>query len=71
MKTDGSKSEAAGWLVGIKKARFYVDIIPLNTGITTRAKIHAAMDNYKEFAATVHVNQKLAADINLQILQAA
>ena len=71
MKTDGPETKAVGWLVGIKKARFFVEKIPLDTCITTQAKIHLVVDNYKEIAATVRVNQKLVAEINLQILQAS
>ena len=69
MKTDGPKTKAAGWLVGIKKARFYVDKISLDACITVRSEIRLAVENYREIAATASINEKLVAEINLQILQ--
>lgn len=69
MKTDGPETKAAGWLVGIKKARFYVDMISLDACITIRSEIRLAVVNYREIAATASINEKLVAEINLQILQ--
>ncbi|MFC1881268.1 hypothetical protein ACFL2S_07220 [Thermodesulfobacteriota bacterium] len=69
MKTDGPETKAAGWLVGIKKVRFYVDMISLDTCITIRSEIRLAVENYREIAATASINEKLVAEINLQILQ--
>lgn len=71
MKTDGPKKKSEGWLVGIKNARFYVDKIPLDTCITTRSENHLVVENYREIAATASIGEKLVAEINLQILQAA
>ena len=71
MKTSGPKGEARGWLVGIKKAQFYIDIIPLNTWITVRSESCLAVENYKEIAATAHIGKLLVGDIILQILVAA
>ena len=71
MKTDGSKRKAAGWLVGIKNARFYVDKITLDTCIATRSENYLIVENYREIAATASIGEKLVAEINLQILQAA
>jgi predicted hotdog family 3-hydroxylacyl-ACP dehydratase len=69
MKTDGPKTKAAGWLVGIKKAGFYVEKIPVGTCLTTQSEIHLVVDNYKEIIATASINQKPVAEIYLQILQ--
>jgi len=63
--------EAKGWLVGIKNARFFVNTIPLDSCITTRSENHLVVENYKEIAATASVGEKLVAEINLQIIQAA
>jgi len=69
MKTGGPKTKAEGWLVGIKKARFLIEKISLDTRITTHSGIHLVVDNYKEIAATASINQKPIAEIYLQILQ--
>jgi predicted hotdog family 3-hydroxylacyl-ACP dehydratase len=71
MKTDGPKTKAEGWLVGIKKAHFYVDKISLETCITIRSENHLVVENYREIAATASIGEKVVAEINLQILQAA
>ena len=71
MKTDGPKTKAEGWLVGIKKARFYVAKISLETCITVRSEDRLVVENYREIAATARIGEMLVADINLQILQAA
>ena len=71
MKTGGPQGEARGWLVGIKKAHFHVDKIPLNTCITIRSENRLVVENYKEIAATAHIGQTLVGEIMLQILLAA
>ena len=67
-KTGGPQGEASGWLVGIKKAHFHIDKIPLNTCITIRSENRLVVENYKEIAATVHIGQTLVGEIVLQIL---
>ena len=71
MKTGGPQGEASGWLVGIKKAHFHIDTIPLNTCITIRSENRLVVENYKEIAATAHIGKLLVGDIILQILIAA
>ncbi len=68
MKTSEPKGEARGWLVGIKKAHFYIDKIPLNTCITIRSENRLVVENYKEIAATAGIGQTIAGEIILQIL---
>jgi predicted hotdog family 3-hydroxylacyl-ACP dehydratase len=70
VKTSGPQGEARGWLVGIKKAHFYIDKIPVGTCISIRSNYHLIVDNYKEIAASITIGDKLIAEINLQILQA-
>lgn len=59
-----------GWLVGIKRADFYIDRIDVGTCITTRSENTLAAENYKEIAATARIEKTLIADISLQVLQA-
>jgi len=68
LKSGGPQGEASGWLVGIKKAHFHVDTIPLNTCITIRSENRLVVENYREIAATVHIGQTLVGEIVLQIL---
>ncbi len=68
MKTSGPKGEARDWLVGIKKAHFYVDKISLDSCITIRSENRLVVENYKEIAASASIREKLVGEISLQIL---
>jgi predicted hotdog family 3-hydroxylacyl-ACP dehydratase len=68
VKIGGPQGEASGWLVGIKKAHFHIETIPLNTCITIRSENRLVVENYKEIAATAHIGKLLIGDIILQIL---
>jgi predicted hotdog family 3-hydroxylacyl-ACP dehydratase len=70
MKTGEPQGEAGGWLVGVKKAHFHIDKIPLNTSITLRSENRLVVENFKEVAATARVGQTLVGEIVLQILLA-
>ncbi len=70
LKTGGPQGDASGWLVGIKKAHFHIDRIPLNTCITIRSENRLVVENYKEIAATARIGQTLVGEIILQILLA-
>ncbi len=56
--------------LGIKKAHFHIDKIPLNTCITIRSENRLVVENYKEIAATARIGKLLVGDIILQILLA-
>ena len=68
IKTSKPQGEASGWLVGIKKAHFHIDKIPLITCITIRSENRLVVENYKEIAATAHIGKLLIGNIILQIL---
>ena len=70
LKTGRPQGEASGWLVGIKKAHFHIDQLPLNTCITIRSENRLVVENFKEVAATARVGQTLVGEIVLQILLA-
>ena len=70
LKTSRPQGEASGWLVGIKKAHFHIDKLPLNTCITIRSENRLVVENYKEIAATARIGKLLVGDIILQILLA-
>ena len=70
MKTSEPNGYVWGWLVVINKANFYIQKIPLTSGITTLSKNRLVVENYKEIAATARIGQTLAGEIILQILHA-
>jgi len=58
-----------GWLVGIKKADFYIDAIPLDTRITTRCENRFEFKGYREIRGTVEIASKVIAEVRLQLMQ--
>lgn len=71
IKTGEPQGDTRGWLVGVKKARFYTADIPLGTSLTIQSDKSLIVDNYKELAASITIGDQLIAEIDLQILQAA
>lgn len=70
-KEQGPEADHRGWMVGIKIARFFVDSIPLETEIITEAQNQFEYDGYREIHGIAVIQGKTAADITLQIVQAA
>jgi predicted hotdog family 3-hydroxylacyl-ACP dehydratase len=66
----GSQKHVGGWLVGIKRAAYYVDCITVGTCILTRCQTQLTVEQYKEIVATARIDDRLVADIHLQVLQA-
>ena len=64
---DDGKGGGKGWLVGIKKARFFTDKIPLNTRITTTSVNHFVMDNYVGISGKAEIGSETAGEIDLQV----
>ncbi len=63
--------DSRGWLVGIKKARFMVEEIPLHTRITTHAQVQLKIENYTTIKGTSMIGTDVIADIILQVIQAS
>lgn len=66
---NGLHSEKKGWLVGIKKARFLVDRIPLHTVIIAYAENHFEYDNFREVHGTAKIDGIVVADAVMQLFQ--
>ncbi|MDM8542399.1 hypothetical protein QUF90_15090 [Desulfococcaceae bacterium HSG9] len=63
--------DSRGWLVGIKKAHFKVEQIPLHTRITTYAQVQFKIENYTIIKGTSSIGTDVIADIILQVIQAS
>jgi len=61
------KAVPRGWIVGIKKAKFFVSRIPLNTRIITRSENRVTFDNYLEIYGTSEIASELAGELILQV----
>jgi len=58
-----------GWLVGIKKAHFMVEKIPLHTRITTYAQVQLKIENYTILKGVSRIGADVIADVTLQVIQ--
>lgn len=63
------ESGGRGWLVGIRKARFFWETIPVGAEILTRAEISFSLDNYTEIQGTAEVNGEVVGEVGLQVMR--
>ncbi len=70
LRDQGKDSSSMGWLVGVKRARFYVDSVPFGATVETRSENRHLFDKLREVSAVLHVDGSLAAEITLQLYQA-
>lgn len=69
IRKHGENFVTKGWLVGIKKAHFNMNNIPLSTLITTRTENQFIFENFIEILGTVEIESKIVAEIWLQLVQ--
>jgi predicted hotdog family 3-hydroxylacyl-ACP dehydratase len=58
-----------GWLVGIKKARFFKDRIPVNSKIVTSIEDHKRDDVYAEICGTARLDSEIIGEMELQVFR--
>ncbi|RJQ68929.1 MAG: hypothetical protein C4519_22200 [Desulfobacteraceae bacterium] len=69
-KPAAQRDAAKGWIVGIKKAQFFINRIAPAACITTRTENFLLVQQYKEIIATASLGETRIAVIHLQVLQA-
>jgi predicted hotdog family 3-hydroxylacyl-ACP dehydratase len=62
-------SGKVGWLVGIKKAEFFRDMIPVGTRIMVAIEESRREESYAVIAGRVHVDRELVAEVELQVFR--
>ena len=71
-KKDG-KAEAKGWLVGIKKADFFIDRIPLKMLLVATVRrlysLESSLESYAVFAGEVESESRLLSRVELQVFR--
>ncbi len=70
IQTQGLDSNQMGWLVAIKKADFFINILPLEGEIIARAKNRYNFENLREIDCSLRLNEKLIGQATLQLFQA-
>ncbi len=58
-----------GWLVGIKRALFYLDKIPLNARIQINSKRSFSFENYYEILGIAKIDSQVVGEVKLQIVR--
>ena len=54
VRTLGPDSDKSGWLVGVKRADFYIDNLPFGLQITVQAENTMAFDKFREVTSHLH-----------------
>lgn len=67
-KKEEENTGGKGWLVGIKKAVFSLDKIPLNTRIIARSKKTFSFEDFYEFLGIAKIGSDVIGEIVLQVL---
>ncbi|MFA6499042.1 MAG: hypothetical protein WC256_01915 [Desulfurivibrionaceae bacterium] len=70
IQTHGQDSNKMGWLVGIKKADFFIDSLPFGGIIIARAENTYSFENLREVSCEMHMDQKMIGKATLQLFQA-
>ncbi|MDD3815462.1 MAG: hypothetical protein PHZ02_12555 [Desulfocapsaceae bacterium] len=70
IKTKGIDSLKMGWLVGVKRAHFYIAHIPLGSTVFTRSENSHNYENLREVSCVVHLDKRLIGEVTLQLFQA-
>jgi predicted hotdog family 3-hydroxylacyl-ACP dehydratase len=69
IKEKGVDSSKMGWLVGIKRAKFHVESIPMRTTVVTRSENVHTYDKLREVSAVIHMDETVIGEITLQLYQ--
>ncbi len=67
---EGKKLGGRGWLVGIKKAEFFTDKIPVGTLLTIKSERGFSHESYGEVEGTVKDKDIMIAQVSIQVFQA-
>ncbi|VAW38805.1 hypothetical protein MNBD_DELTA03-963 [hydrothermal vent metagenome] len=71
IQVKGIESSKMGWLVGIKRAEFSRDFIPLRSKIITRSENSSKYDNLRITSSVSRIDDDIIAEVTLQLFQAA
>ncbi len=70
IKERGKGADKRGWIVGVKKARFYTDALPMGARIVVESKNRFKFDDFIEIDGTAKMDGKLVGEVTLQVMKA-
>jgi predicted hotdog family 3-hydroxylacyl-ACP dehydratase len=68
--TEGQGTETKGWLVGIKRAEFYVDSLPLGAVVETHAQNSFKFEGFREIEGSAMIDDAVVGRVTLQVVRA-
>jgi len=69
IQTLGRDSDQSGWLVGVKRADFFIDHLPLGSTVRADAENTLIFDKFREVTSRLYHNDQLIAEVVLQLYQ--
>jgi predicted hotdog family 3-hydroxylacyl-ACP dehydratase len=70
IQTKGLESEKMGWLVGIKKTEFFIDLLPFGKTIIGQAENTYNFENLRVVACELRMDDTVIGTTTLQLFQA-
>lgn len=70
MQTQGNDANKMGFMVGIKRAQFHVDSIPLGADVVTEATNRFKFETFREIEGSVKNGFDIIGEVTLQVMQA-
>ncbi len=69
IRAQGIDSNKMGWLVGVKRAQFYIDCMPLGSTVVTRSENSHNYENLREVSCVLYIDDTLVGELTLQLFQ--
>ena len=70
LQAQGKDSSQMGWLVGVKRAQFHIDSIPLNSRVVIRSENTHKYESLREVSSVLHLGDVLIGELTLQLFKA-
>jgi predicted hotdog family 3-hydroxylacyl-ACP dehydratase len=70
IKVQGKEADKKGWIVGVKKAGFYIDALPMGARIVVESKNRFKFDDFIEIEGSAKMDDKIIGEVVLQVMRA-
>jgi predicted hotdog family 3-hydroxylacyl-ACP dehydratase len=70
LQREGPAASRLGWIVGIKSARFQLDVVPLGTIVLVESFNQLEYDDFRVIHGTAVIDGTVAAEVTLQLMKA-
>ncbi len=69
IRKKGIDSNPTGWLVGVKRAQFYMDLLPFGSIVLIRSENRHSYGNLREVFCSLSINGIVIGEVTLQLFQ--